>query len=58
MGGVNKTERISLNVSPSQKERWQTEADKRERSLPDFIRHAVETYIVLMEKVENRSNLT
>lgn len=51
----NKSERISLNISLSQKERWQKEAELRDRTLPDFIRHAVETYIVLMAKVQKGS---
>ena len=51
---AKKTERISILVTEEQKARWQAEADKRGKSMPEFIRHCVDTYITLMEKVKRQ----
>lgn len=50
---VSKECRVSINVSEEQKARWQEEADKRDKSMSQFVRHAVETYLLLMSKVQN-----
>lgn len=49
--GTNKSDRVTINVRPDQKQRWQEEANKRGKSLPEFIRHCVETYLILMDKL-------
>ena len=51
---AKKTERISILVTEEQKARWQAEAEKRNKSMPEFIRHCVDTYITLMEKVKRQ----
>ena len=51
---AKKTERISILVTEEQKARWQAEADKRGKNMPEFIRHCVDTYITLMKKVKRQ----
>lgn len=47
-----KSETVSVNVTPEQKVRWQTWADKKNKTIPAFVRDSVEVYITMMEKVE------
>lgn len=49
-----KSENISVKITPEQKVRWQTWADKKDKTLPEFIRTAVEVYITMMEKMERQ----
>lgn len=48
---TRKDAQVSVLVTQDQKAKWQAEADKRGKSLPEFVRHCVETYLTLMKKV-------
>ena len=52
---AKKDAQVSVLVTQEQKAKWQAEADKRGKSLPEFVRHCVETYIMLMKKVPKRT---
>lgn len=41
---------VNVPVTAEQKERWKTFADKRQQSLPGFIRYCVEVYLMMLEK--------
>ena len=49
-----KTERVNVWLTEEQKDRWQAEANKRGKTLPEFVRHCVDTYLTLMEKVSKK----
>lgn len=53
---ARKSAQISVNVTEEQKARWQAEAAKRDKTLPEFIRHCVDTYIALMQKVPQKNS--
>ena len=53
---ARKSAQISISVTEEQKARWQDEAAKRDKTLPEFIRHCVETYIVVMNKVPQKNS--
>ena len=41
---------VNVPVTAEQKERWKAFADKRQQSLPSFIRYCVEVYLMMLEK--------
>ena len=51
---VNKTEKISITVTPQQKERWEKWADKKEMPLASFCRYCINAHIEAMERYIQR----
>lgn len=45
-----KSERINLTVTPAMKERLSTLAEEKDMTVPEFIRHCVNVYIVAYDK--------
>lgn len=52
MAKVTKSETIAVNVTPVQKKIWKDWADKKNKTVPEFVRDCVETYILMMDKLE------
>ena len=51
---VNKTEKISITVTPQQKERWERWANKKEMPLASFVRYCTNAHIEAMERYIKR----
>jgi hypothetical protein len=45
-----KSERINLTVTPGMKERWSELAEKKDMTVPEFIRHCVNVYVTAYDK--------
>lgn len=52
MAKIAKSETIAVNVTPMQKQMWKDWADKKNKTVPEFVRDCVETYILMMDKLE------
>lgn len=42
--------KITISLDEKRLAKWQEEAKKRDRSMSQFVRHCVESYLLLMEK--------
>lgn len=51
---VNKTEKISITVTPGQKERWEEWANRKEMPLASFCRYCINAHIEAMERYIQR----
>ena len=49
-----KDKKIMVSVTQDQYDLWKDEADKKEISIPEFIRRAVTVYIKMLEKYNNK----
>ena len=53
---MKKDKKIMVSVTQDQYEFWKDEAEKREISLPEFIRRAVTIYLSMVEKYNARKS--
>ena len=53
---MKKDKKIMVSVTQDQYDFWKDEAEKREISLPEFIRRAVTVYLSMVEKYNARKS--
>lgn len=53
---MKKDKKIMVSVTQDQYDFWKEEAEKREISLPEFIRRAVTVYLSMIEKYNTRKS--
>lgn len=53
---AKKDKKIMVSVTQDQYDLWKNEADKKEISIPEFIRRAVTVYIKMLEKYNSKKS--
>ena len=43
--------KVTISLDEEHLAKWQEEAKKRDKNMSQFVRHCVESYLLLMEKV-------